>query len=163
MNPNFPDGLLDGTSITSLAQLAPHDLSCRRHRQAVDELDGTRILVGGETIAYEGLNFSCQLRLGRNPRARYDEGFDNLAANWVRRANYRDQKHRRVCKNTVLDIGRTDPISTTADEIVLAPLAPEVAAFIFDADPSDGMPTVCRPRRGNVPRFVELGAASVAG
>jgi hypothetical protein len=31
------------------------------------------------------------------------------------------------------------------------------------AAPSDGMPTDCRPRRGNVPRFVELGAASVAG
>jgi hypothetical protein len=59
MNSNFPDGLLDGTSITSLAQLAPHDLSCCRRRQAVDELDSTRILVGGETIAHEGLNFAC--------------------------------------------------------------------------------------------------------
>jgi hypothetical protein len=54
MNPNLPDGLLDGTSITSLAQLASHNLSCCRHRQAVDELDSTRILVGGETIAHEG-------------------------------------------------------------------------------------------------------------
>jgi len=27
--------------------------------QAVDELDSTRILVGGETIAHEGLNFAC--------------------------------------------------------------------------------------------------------
>jgi hypothetical protein len=27
-------------------------------------------LVGGETIAHEGLNFACQRR---NPRARYDE------------------------------------------------------------------------------------------
>jgi hypothetical protein len=54
----FPDGVLDGTSITSLAQLASH-LSCCRHRQAVDEFDITRILVGGETIAHEGLNFAC--------------------------------------------------------------------------------------------------------
>ena len=49
---SFPDGLLDGTSITSLAQLAPHDLSSCRHRQVVDELDSTRILIGRETIAH---------------------------------------------------------------------------------------------------------------
>jgi hypothetical protein len=45
-----------------------------------------------------------------------------------------------VCKNTVFDIGWTDPISAAADEIVLAPLVPEIAAFILDADIAGASP-----------------------
>src|SRR5574339_321451 len=114
----------------SLAQLLALHLAGGGHGQRVDELDLLRILVGREAPAHVALDLLLELPGGLRSRLRHDEGLDDGAARRIGLADHRGVRHRRVLDEAALDLRGPDAVARTLDDVVRAPLVPEVAVLI---------------------------------
>src|ERR1019366_4893741 len=102
----------------AIAQAKALDLSGRRLRQLVDELERTRVLVGCEALLDEGLQLGVASRL---PGLDDDEGLGLDESVPVLDADHRRLEHRRVLHQRRLDLEGRDPDAAHLEHVVAAP------------------------------------------
>src|SRR5487761_2497460 len=115
-----------GLALT-LAQLDAANLAANRLGQFGDELDLTRILVGGCHRLHVVLKLRRQLWRRLIAGRQNDERLDNLAAHGIRAGDHRRLHHRWMLHQRALHLERANAIACRDDYIVCAPNKPEVA------------------------------------
>src|SRR5260221_2257247 len=114
-----------------LAQLALEDLAISIFRQLRDKLDGARLLIAGQVLPTEGVQFL----LGKcHARTQRDDRLDTFAPERVGDANHSDFVDRWVLEQHLLDFSRVYIIAATANHILLAVKQVEGALCIHHAN-----------------------------
>src|SRR5579863_5494257 len=114
-----------------LPQLPPQDLARGRQGEFVDELDFPRILVPRQGVFHESLDIRLEGVVGCRTWAEFDECFDDIAAQLVRRGYDCGHSDRLVPLQRPLDLRRPDAMSGADNDIVGAPLEPKIPVGIL--------------------------------
>src|ERR671932_96133 len=125
-----------------LAQLEALDLAGLRLRQRVEELDGARVLVGGNAALHEVLQLPDQALRVRRPLAGDDERLDYLAPLVVGHADDGAFADGVVFHQRRLDLGAGDVVARGNDHVVGARLEPEVTVLVHLVRVAGDVPAV---------------------
>src|SRR5712691_7654280 len=98
-------------TLMSGPELVAPDLSGRRQRHLVDELNLTRILVSSQTRLDERLDFGRERAAALDPLLGRYVRFDHLPSDLVRYADDSGHRHGRVLDQRAFDLRWTNPIA----------------------------------------------------
>src|SRR5439155_15145086 len=113
-----------------LAQLDAADLAAHRLRQARDELDRARVLVGRRHALHVVLQGPHQRIPRRVAGTQDDEGLDDLAADRVGARHHGRLEDGGVLEERALDLEGPDAIASGDDDVVRAADEPEIAVLV---------------------------------
>src|SRR6266542_2398445 len=119
-----------GTALR-LSQLEALDLARCRLRERRDEFDPAWVLVGGELVLDEALEFVLQARRCRVAILEHDEGLGLDEPVRVLVADHGGLEDRRMAHEGVLHLDRRDPDAPHLQHVVGAAAVPEVAVVVL--------------------------------
>src|SRR3954452_9240254 len=135
-------------------------LAGRGLRQLVDEDHSTGVLVRRDGLLDEGLQRLRQGVVTDQPRARDDEGGEDLAPRLVGEPHDSALHDVGMGEQGFLDLRAGDVVARGHDHVVAPGAVPEVAVLVLDEGVAGDVPAVLDV--GGLPRVVEVAAAGGA-